>query len=318
VHAAIPQEILGIANRLSLDHEVTIVGAARRNAYGFCERMAAPALRGDIELWECAPTEFSRTLRGDGQASAKRWGIRTGELLGWPVGCLVWYRGGDPLLPALMVLAEDRALSGDWGPTAMPAAYVTACTTDKLYSQTHMRVAEVVRLSRFSGPLTIWGRFGPRGSPVFESFDLSLGGLAVEASLDLADTPLAEFLQAVFSSETPAVLPSWPAHSGACAVRVSWPPWPHVVYVVPEGEVEGLEAGDWVHAVERDEDDSIRTAGPPFVAADVVAVDRVPANAVGNAITRARRVRVPQAQVRSDSLVDLTVKLKKLAIRGYE
>jgi len=318
-HPGFDGEVMGIAQRLAFAGEPVYVGALSRiHGVGICGAKV-PEIKDCVipEEWECPLSD--ELADGDGLAQ------RVGMILGVAepdsrrVGTLVWYKDGIPLPPPFIVFGDERHLAGDWGERAVPSAMAIPVSSPagKAYRLGHGRLAPLLGAARWTGPLLIWHRLNSDG-PVFDGFSTRLGGPAVHACLALLSVELPLFLRSIYGS-TSVTPPFFREDAVAATVRVTVPPWPRIL---DDGEVTSeveMPAADWIWPLDlrRDKDGILWTACRSLVVADVVAVNADPRRAASAALSRAKAIRVDNAQVRSDSLRFAPHFVKKLDKRGY-
>lgn len=319
-------ECMGIAQRLAFEERLVYRSLQWSQDYG---RGIVPIVPDDddhtlvSELWIgglCK--ELSRDMS---DARCHDFAKNAGLLMGNPepssrqLGVLVWYRHGNPLPPAFLVLQDERHLAGDWGVRVSPSAMVVPVTSPgKAYRLAHGRLAPLLQVAEFTGPLIAWHSLGAHG-PVITGFESHLGGLPVHASLELLDVDLYEFLLHIYG-EYFLPQPVFREEIGT-AILVSVPPWPcdwpdDVMGHRPE---VNLPPSPWVWPLDlrRDDEGALWVAGHRYEVAHVSASDAEPRRAADRAIKRARAIRVKNAQVRCDALRFAPHYLKVLDRRGY-
>lgn len=235
------------------------------------------------------------------------------------LGTLVWYRKGRPVPPVFLVLEDEYALAGDWGMPSPPSAFVVPSSEPepKSYGLTHKRIRPELEDQGYTGPLLCWLRVPPTGPAGFDGMSSVLGGLPVHGCLELLEEPLVGFLEWIYggASGPPPAFRSM----NAAAIRVTIPPWPFPSTEIPRAKVDlpGTEHWVWPLDVASRGERGLVCSGASGVIADVTARSRSPMDAIGKAMSRARKVLVPHSQARSDALRFVPEAMKQLSKQGF-
>lgn len=212
------------------------------------------------------------------------------------LGVLGFYLKGRPLPAAAHVVLEERELAGEWGSVlevAGAASRIDVFNPSRAWHWTLGRLRRLLELTHYSGPVTVWIRFG-LGDPFVDGVSCAWSSPWVTAALGLSAEPSFTFAQIAEGVAAEPFGAGWcVAHRlGGNAIAAG----------------DALAKGEWCLAM---------PGAGAFPVVDVLAHRKLLAEARGEALARARRLDAPGSRLRADAFEWLPRWLRKWERTGW-